>query len=141
MRAICFNLRRGGCFGCQNATLREIERGVGPMPLVAANQVKHATTNQRSATALGGLLKTICFRGGMCGGNEFASFGAAIYVTKKKKNYIHRGIDDRRDDEHHTTTNQKMRATRRRGGKIRVTGRGHWGSANETISGRRSSVM
>ncbi len=41
------------CLGCQNATHQEIKRGVGPMPYVAAIQLKGATTNQRSAAAMG----------------------------------------------------------------------------------------
>jgi hypothetical protein len=60
---------------------------VGPRPYLAANQVKNTTTNQSSVPAVFGVLLTRWDSGRMCGGDEFASFGVVMNVTKKEEKF------------------------------------------------------
>ena len=53
-----FYFALGIAWGAEKATHQELDRGAGPRPYVAANQLKSATTNQKTVSVVegGGIL-------------------------------------------------------------------------------------
>ncbi len=49
-----FYFALGIAWGAEKATHQELDRGAGPRPYVAANQLKSATTNQKTVSVVEG---------------------------------------------------------------------------------------
>ena len=71
---------------------------------------KHTTTNHCTVLVMGGGCVTRFDLGGMCGGDNFTSFGATNEATKNEENKSDRGLWRQPDDDFTQQPTKNMQA-------------------------------